>query len=235
MGTLLSIHGLSKSFRMGGESLEVLRDVDLDVVEGEILAIVGRSGSGKSTLLHHIGLLDRPDAGEVRLHGERMPLEGPRAACARNRFFGFVFQFYHLLPEFSAVENVRMPALIREDAASYWRRRRELKERAAHLMEQVGLKDRMRHKPPQLSGGERQRVAIARALMNEPELLLCDEPTGNLDRHSAESIKELLWGLNREQGQTMVVVTHDPNLAGEGDRVLELLDGRLKEYREFAT
>jgi len=235
MGTILSIHGLAKSFRMGGESLEVLRAIDLEVAEGEILSIVGRSGSGKSTLLHHIGLLDRPDSGVVALRGERMPLDGARAACARNRFFGFVFQFYHLLPEFSAVENVLMPALIREDALGWWRRRRELRARARHLMEQVGLRDRMRHKPPQLSGGERQRVAIARALMNDPELLLCDEPTGNLDRHSAESIKELLWGLNRDQGQTMVVVTHDPNLAGEGDRVLELLDGTLKEYEELAT
>ena len=235
MEPILSIRGLSKSFRMGGETLSVLKDVELEVREREILSIVGRSGSGKSTLLHHIGLLDRPDTGVVALRGERMPLDGPRAACARNRFFGFVFQFYHLLPEFSAVENVLMPALIREDAMGYWRQRRALRARAAHLMEQVGLKERMRHKPPQLSGGERQRVAIARALMNEPELLLCDEPTGNLDRHSAEAIKELLWGLNRDAGQTMIVVTHDPNLAAEGDRVLELLDGTLKEFEEIAT
>ncbi|MHC4409260.1 MAG: ABC transporter ATP-binding protein [Planctomycetota bacterium] len=235
MNTILSIHGLAKSFRMGGQKLEVLRHIDLEVEEGEILAVVGRSGSGKSTLLHHIGLLDRPDTGQVLLRGESMPLDGARAACARNRFFGFVFQFYHLLPEFSAVENVLMPALIREDAISWWRRRKELRARARHLMDQVGLKDRMKHKPPQLSGGERQRVAIARGLMNEPELLLCDEPTGNLDRRSAESIKELLWGLNAEQKQTMVVVTHDPNLAAEGNRVLELLDGRLKEYEELAT
>jgi lipoprotein-releasing system ATP-binding protein len=235
MNTILSIHGLAKSFRMGGQKLEVLRHIDLEVFEGEILSVVGRSGSGKSTLLHHIGLLDRPDTGQVLLRGESMPLDGARAACARNRFFGFVFQFYHLLPEFSAVENVLMPALIREDAISWWRRRKELRARARHLMDQVGLKDRMKHKPPQLSGGERQRVAIARGLMNEPELLLCDEPTGNLDRRSAESIKELLWGLNAEQKQTMVVVTHDPNLAAEGNRVLELLDGRLKEYEELAT
>ncbi|MHC4449026.1 MAG: ABC transporter ATP-binding protein [Planctomycetota bacterium] len=235
MNTILSIHGLAKSFRMGGQKLEVLRHIDLEVFEGEILSVVGRSGSGKSTLLHHIGLLDRPDTGQVLLRGESMPLDGARAACARNRFFGFVFQFYHLLPEFSAVENVLMPALIREDAISWWRRRKELRARARHLMEEVGLKDRMKHKPPQLSGGERQRVAIARGLMNEPELLLCDEPTGNLDRRSAEAIKELLWGLNAEQKQTVVVVTHDPNLAAEGDRVLELLDGRLKEYEELAT
>ncbi|MHC4941211.1 MAG: ABC transporter ATP-binding protein [Planctomycetota bacterium] len=235
MSTILSIHGLTKSFRMGGQKLEVLRGIELEVIEGEILSVVGRSGSGKSTLLHHIGLLDKPDSGQVLLRGESMPLDGARAACARNRFFGFVFQFYHLLPEFSAVENVLMPAMIREDAGSWWRRKRELRGRAQHLMEQVGLKDRMKHKPPQLSGGERQRVAIARGLMNEPELLLCDEPTGNLDRASAESIKELLWGLNSEQKQTMVVVTHDPNLAAEGNRVLVLEDGRLREFEELTA
>ena len=169
MSTFLTIRGLSKSFRLGGQRLEVLREIDLDVNEGEILSVVGRSGSGKSTLLHHIGLLDKPDSGEVLFQGEAMPLEGSRAACARNRFFGFVFQFYHLLPEFSAVENVLMPALIREDAGSWWRRRKELRGRARELMAQVGLKERMKHKPPQLSGGERQRVAIARALMiNRP-------------------------------------------------------------------
>ena len=232
---ILSVHGLSKSFRMGGERLAVLRDIELEVREGEILAIVGRSGSGKSTLLHHIGLLDKPDSGQVLLRGENLPLDGARAACARNRFLGFVFQFYHLLPEFTAVENVLMPAMIREDAVSWWRRRRELRGRAQELLERVGLKERMKHKPPQLSGGERQRVAIARALMNEPEVLLCDEPTGNLDRHSAESIKDLLWGLNRDHAQTMVVVTHDANLASHADRVLELLDGRLKEYEEVAS
>ncbi|MHC4952745.1 MAG: ABC transporter ATP-binding protein [Planctomycetota bacterium] len=229
---LLSVHGLSKAFKIGGDVLQVLRDVNLDVNDGEILSVVGRSGSGKSTLLHHIGLLDRPDAGEVRVQGEVLPLEGARAAGARNRFFGFVFQFYHLLPEFSALENVLMPAMIREDAGSWWRQKRELKKRAVSLLDSVGLSGRRRHRPPQLSGGERQRVAIARALMNEPPLLLCDEPTGNLDRQSANSIRDLLWELNRERGQSMVVVTHDASLAQEGHRVMELRDGRVKEFAE---
>ena len=229
---LLSVHGIARTFKMGGVSLEVLRDVSLELREGEILSIVGRSGSGKSTLLHHIGLLDRPDAGEVRLRGQRMPLEGAAAAGARNRFFGFVFQFYHLLPEFSALENVLMPALIREDMGSWLRQKKELRQRARSLLESVGLKERTKHRPPQLSGGERQRVAIARALMNEPSVLLCDEPTGNLDRQSADSIRDLLWELNRESGQAMIVVTHDASLAAGGHRVQELIDGRLVEFVE---
>jgi len=229
---LLSVHGLSRSFRMGGITLNVLRDIDLELHQGEILAIIGRSGSGKSTLLHHIGLLDRPDTGEVRLRGERMPLTGSAAAGARNQFFGFVFQFYHLLPEFSALENVLMPAMIREGAVSWMRQRRELRQRARSLLESVGLQDRMKHRPPQLSGGERQRVAIARALMNEPSVLLCDEPTGNLDRQSADSIRDLLWALNRDKAQSMVVVTHDANLAADGHRVMELIDGRLQQFVE---
>jgi len=232
---LLSVRYLSRSFRMGGTLLEVLRGVDLDVNEGEILSIVGRSGSGKSTLLHHIGLLDRPDDGEVRVRGERMPLDGARAAGARNRFFGFVFQFYHLLPEFSALENVLMPAMIQHDAGSWWRQKKRLRRRAEELLASVGLAARMRHRPPQLSGGERQRVAIARALMNEPPVLLCDEPTGNLDRASADSIRDLLWELNRENGQTMVIVTHDAQLAASGHRVMELLDGSLKEFVETSS
>ena len=229
---LLSVRNLSRRFRMGGKTLDVLRQVDMDLNEGEILSIVGRSGSGKSTLLHHIGLLDRPDEGEVFVRGERMPMDGARAAGARNRFFGFVFQFYHLLPEFTALENVLMPAMIQHDAASWWRQRKQLRRRAEGLLERVGLTARRRHRPPQLSGGERQRVAIARALMNEPPVLLCDEPTGNLDRQSAESIRDLLWELNRENGQTMVVVTHDTQLAAAGHRVMELVDGRLREFAE---
>lgn len=232
---LLSVRALAKTFRMGGQRLEVLKCIDVDVMEGEILAIIGRSGSGKSTLLHHMGLLDKPDTGEVLLRGEVMPLDGAGAAAARNRLFGFVFQFYHLLPEFSAVENVLMPALIREDAGSWWRHKKQLRARAAHLMDTVGLSERMKHKPPQLSGGERQRVAIARALMNEPPILLCDEPTGNLDRASANAVRELLWGLNRDHGQTMVVVSHDTGLAADADRMLELLDGRLVEFKETVS
>jgi len=229
--TLLEVRGLRKSFRMGGDRLEVLRGIDLHVEEGEILAIVGQSGSGKSTLLHQIGLLDRADAGDVRFSGKPLPLVGAEAAYARNRLFGFVFQFYHLLPEFTALENVLMPALILEDLGSYRRQRRELRARARELLVRMGLEARLRHRPPQLSGGERQRVAIARALMNRPALLLCDEPTGNLDRKTAEGVRDLLWGLNATDRQTMVVVTHDANLARHAHRTLTLVDGRLEEPR----
>ncbi len=225
--SLLSVRSLSKGYRVAGRMLPILTGVDLEVREGEILAIVGQSGSGKSTLLYQMGLLDRPDDGVVEFRGRSLPLSGPEAAHARNRLFGFVFQFYHLLPEFSAIENVRMPALILEGWGSYRRRRRELHDRSRELLCSVGLKDRMHFRPPQLSGGERQRVAIARALMNRPELLLCDEPTGNLDRRTAEGVKSLLWELNREGRQTMVVVTHDRTLAADADRTLTLLDGRL--------
>jgi len=227
-GAILEVRDLSKSYRIGGQTLEVLRGVDFEMREGEILSIVGQSGSGKSTLLHQVGLLDRPDRGEVRFRGEAMPLEGDRAAYARNRHFGFVFQFYHLLPEFTAAENVLMPALILQGWGDYRRRRDGIKDHVRSLLERVGLKERMHHRPAQLSGGERQRVAIARALVNRPSVLLCDEPTGNLDRHTAAGVKELLWDLNRTDDQTMIVVTHDATLAREGDRTLTLVDGRLE-------
>ena len=226
-GAILTVSGLSKSFRVAGSRLEVLRGIDLSLSAGEILAIVGQSGSGKSTLLHQIGLLDACDAGEIWFRGELLPLTGAHAAYARNRVFGFIFQFYHLLPEFTAFENVLMPALILEGWMTYRRQRKDLKARAAELLDRVGLSARMKHRPPELSGGERQRVAIARALMNGPAILLCDEPTGNLDRHTSKSIRELLWDLNRTDGQSMIVVTHDHGMASEAHRTLDLVDGRL--------
>jgi lipoprotein-releasing system ATP-binding protein len=234
MSAILEVCDIHKSFRMGGEALRVLRGVDFAMEEGEILAIVGQSGSGKSTLLHQVGLLDKPDQGLVRYQGREMPLAGARAAHARNRLFGFVFQFYHLLPEFTALENVLMPSLILQSWAEYRRQKREIRDRARLLLERVGLGDRMKHRPPQLSGGERQRVAIARALMNRPSILLCDEPTGNLDRRTAEDVRALLWDLNRSDKQTMIVVSHDPGLAREADRSLVLVDGRLKGAPEAA-
>ncbi|MDH3590834.1 MAG: ABC transporter ATP-binding protein, partial [Planctomycetota bacterium] len=206
---ILSARGIERVYRMGSQTLHVLRGVDLDLGEGEMLSIVGQSGSGKSTLLHQVGLLDKPDAGDVKFRGETLPLRGPRAAAIRNKLFGFVFQFYHLLPEFTALENVMMPRMIAEGWVSYRRQKREIRERAASLLGRVGLTERMKHRPNQLSGGERQRVAIARALMNEPPVLLCDEPTGNLDRETAEGIRELLWDLNRSDSQSMILVTHD--------------------------
>ena len=229
---ILEVDGLFKTFRMGGTDLKVLRGVDLRLGKGEILAIVGQSGSGKSTLLHHIGLLDLPDKGTVRYLGEPLPLGGSQAAYFRNRVFGFVFQFYHLLPEFTALENVLMPAMILEDYGSWRRQKNELRSRAHDLLVRVGLGERMRHRPQNLSGGERQRVAIARALMNTPEVLLCDEPTGNLDRHTASQIRDLLWDLNRTDGQSMIVVTHDASLAEDADRTVHLVDGKLTEPEE---
>ncbi|MHC4973495.1 MAG: ABC transporter ATP-binding protein [Planctomycetota bacterium] len=234
MSAILEVCDIHKSFRMGGEALRVLRGVDFAMEEGEILAIVGQSGSGKSTLLHQVGLLDKPDRGLVRYRGLEMPLSGARAAHARNRLFGFVFQFYHLLPEFTALENVLMPSLILQSWAEYRRQRKEIRDHAQLLLERVGLGDRMKHRPPQLSGGERQRVAIARALMNRPSILLCDEPTGNLDRRTAEDVRALLWDLNRTDKQTMIVVSHDPGLARQADRSLVLVDGRLDGAPEAA-
>jgi len=224
---VLQVREVFKSFRIGSQVLDVLRGIDFEMREGEILAIMGQSGSGKSTLLHQVGLLDKPDRGEVLYRGEEMPLGGPRAAYARNRTFGFIFQFYHLLPEFTALENVLMPRMILEGLGSWRRQRKEVRDRARGLLERVGLGERARHRPPQLSGGERQRVAIARALMNQPPILLCDEPTGNLDRRTAAAVKDLLWDLNRTDRQSMIVVTHDVQLAGEAHRTLSLVDGRL--------
>ena len=234
MTAILEVRDVHRRFKMGSQTLEILRGADFSVEEGEILAIVGQSGSGKSTLLHQIALLDKPDSGDVLYRGDRLPESGIGAARVRNRLFGFVFQFYHLLPDFSALENVLMPAMIMEGWGSYRRRKKEHKERARALLARVGLEERMKHRPPQLSGGERQRVAIARALMNDPPILLCDEPTGNLDRETAEGVRELLWDLNRTDNQSMVLVTHEHALAQRADRTLELVDGRLVEFVETA-
>ncbi|MCK6459822.1 MAG: ABC transporter ATP-binding protein [Planctomycetes bacterium] len=231
---LLEVKDVWKSFRIGGETLQVLEGVSFDLAEGEILAIVGQSGSGKSTLLHQVGLLDKPDRGSVVYKGEEMPLVGAQAAYARNRTFGFVFQFYHLLPEFTALENVLMPALILRSWVSYRRSRKELRDAARSILERVGLGGRTGHRPPQLSGGERQRVAIARALMNRPPILLCDEPTGNLDRRTAEGVRDLLWDLNRTERQSMILVTHDAGIAGQAHRTLTLVDGKLDGRTEAA-
>lgn len=227
---VLDVQGIRRHFRMGSQEIDVLRGAGFTLAEGEILAIVGQSGSGKSTLLHQVALLDRPDSGEIFFRGELLPTGGDRAARARNRLFGFVFQFYHLLPDFNALENVIMPAMIMEGWRTFRRHRTRHRERAAALLERFGLRDRMKHRPPQLSGGERQRVAIARALMNAPPILLCDEPTGNLDRETSDGVRDLLWDLNRTEQQSMVVVTHDFALASRADRTLELVDGILREH-----
>jgi ABC-type lipoprotein export system ATPase subunit len=225
---ILEADGLVKSYRMGKTRLEVLHDVSMEVRRGEMLSLVGPSGAGKSTLLHLLGMLDTPDRGRVLHEGRDLAHLPPRGRAAwRNRLVGFVFQAYHLLPDFTAAENVMLPGLVDRGWGGWRNARREARERAAELLQTVGLRAREDHRPDQLSGGERQRVAIARALVNRPEVLLCDEPTGNLDTHTGESILELLRDIRAETGCTMVIVTHDERIAAMGDRVLHLVDGRM--------
>lgn len=202
--------------------LEVLKGVSLDVREGEIVSIVGASGAGKTTLLQIIGTLLSADGGEVEIAGVKLSsLNNRRAAEFRNRHIGFVFQFHNLLPEFSALENVMMPALIGGA------KRKEAEQRAAELLEAVGLTERAAHKPAQMSGGEQQRVAIARALMNRPSVILADEPTGNLDTHNRNEIQRLLFDIREKFGQTIVMVTHDETLADMADRKIVMSDGAI--------
>jgi lipoprotein-releasing system ATP-binding protein len=227
---LVIVNGVKKSFRHMGRTLEVLRGVDLEIHDGEMLGIVGPSGAGKSTLLHCIGTLDVPTTGSICIAGEEVTrLPGSRLADLRNRTIGFVFQFHHLLPEFSALENVLMPGLVQGKS------RRELEPRAQALLEEVGLKERTLHRPGELSGGEQQRVALARALFLEPKLLLADEPTGNLDSATSVQIHDLFFGINKQRGTTIVVVTHNPALAASMPRVVTLHDGRVdKDERRAA-
>ncbi len=221
MSNVLECRGIKKYYHDGQRELRILRGVDLEVREGEILAISGPSGVGKSTLLHIMGTLDMPTAGTV-LYRDRDVFQLPRAEVnrIRNEEIGFVFQFYHLLPEFTALENVMMPALCQGA------RLKTCRERSERLMERVGLADRMRHKPGQLSGGEQQRVAIARALFNDPGIVLTDEPTGNLDEQTGESIMDLLFRLNAEEKVTFVIVTHDDRLAERAGRWVYLHEGK---------
>jgi lipoprotein-releasing system ATP-binding protein len=236
MAIHLAADGLAKGYRKGRTVVPVLHDVNLEIERGEFVAIVGASGSGKSTLLHVLGQLDAPDRGRIHLDGRRIDhVPDRRRDQLRNRTFGFIFQFYHLLPEFSALENVLTPLMIRHGVVGYLARRRSLEERARALLERVGLGHRLTHRPSELSGGEMQRAAIARALSSQPEVLLADEPTGNLDASNGQSILELLRDLNREQGLTMIMVTHDAQVAAQADRVIRLVDGRIEEWAPALT
>ncbi len=225
---LIQITDLHKSFQLGNQHVEVLRGVNLNIHSGEMIAVVGASGAGKSTLLHIMGTLDRPTKGTI-LHGGKnlQDLSEPSLAAFRNRRIGFVFQFHHLLPEFTALENTYLPALIQKQPKP------QAIDEAQRLLSEVGLSHRYHHKPGELSGGEQQRVAVARALIRRPELVLADEPTGNLDTHTGESLFELLKTLNQKHSIAFVIVTHNEKLSAQADRIIHLEDGLITQDRQI--
>jgi lipoprotein-releasing system ATP-binding protein len=225
---LVAARDLHKTYRMGKVQLEVLRGVSLDVREGEFITICGHSGSGKSTLLHLLGLLDEPTEGAVYLEkDDTSKFSRRRRNAIRNRDVGFVFQFYYLLPELTVLENTLLPAMVEHSTFGWSGNKKALRQRAEELLAELGLQDRLKHRPRELSGGERQRTAIARALMNQPKLLLADEPTGNLDSKTGQKIIDVLLRLHRDRKQTILMVTHDEELARKVGRSLYLADGRL--------
>ena len=225
---ILACTGLSRDFQSGETTLHVLRNVDFKLHEGEIASIVGSSGAGKSTLMHLLGLLDTPTEGEIFYRGRNITRLGQEtAAKVRNREFGFVFQSFHLLPDFTALENVMMPARIGSGSMQWMREANKMEARAVDLLTRVGLRERLTHVPTRLSGGERQRVALARALMNEPAVVFCDEPTGNLDSKTADEIFVLINQFNQELGKTFLIVTHDDHIAKRAQRQLQMVDGRF--------
>lgn len=233
LDALLSACNLKKSYQKGPVVIPVLRGVGLSVRQGELLSIIGKSGCGKSTLLHCLATLDAPDEGEIYFDGQRIDnLGGLERDGLRNRYLGMIFQFYHLLPELTTLENVLAPLMIGHSVWGYLRHRREIHQKAKDLLQLVGLSHRLRHRPRELSGGEMQRAAIARALISEPQVLMADEPTGNLDYTSGREILDLLRRLNAEQNLTIVMVTHDLSIAQMADRSIELVHGRIEQPRE---
>jgi lipoprotein-releasing system ATP-binding protein len=227
---LVAAFGLKKSYRKGSLEVPVLHDVSLSVRRGEFLAIVGQSGSGKSTLLHLLATLDAPDAGAIFFDGQRIDtLAGTRRDSLRNKRLGMIFQFYHLLPELTTLENALAPLMISEGILQYFWRRRDHVAAAKELLRLVGLEHRVKHLPSELSGGEMQRTAIARALIMGPQVLLADEPTGNLDHDTGEEIMKILRTLNRQQNLTIVMVTHDAAIADQADRIVRLAGGRIED------
>jgi lipoprotein-releasing system ATP-binding protein len=226
--TVLACAGVRKSFALGSRSMEILHGVSVELGRGELVALVGESGAGKSTLLHVLGLLERPSEGEVELAGaSAWDLPDSGRAALRNRTIGFVFQFYHLLPELDALENVLLPAMISDSFMGYSRRRKDYVTRATEALARFGMSARLEHRPAQLSGGERQRVAIARALFHDPPILLADEPTGNLDSATGEKVLELLFEEQARRGLSMILVTHDERIAARCQRILHMEDGLI--------
>ncbi len=226
---LLTALNLRKTYVKYANRIEVLRGLDIEVAEGEFLSVIGNSGSGKSTMLHLLGTLDTPDDGCIHLEGRRIDNLPTRDRDAlRNRTFGFIFQFYHLLPELNVLENVLAPAMITHSFWSWWRKKTELRKHAAEMLDKVGLGHRLTHHPKELSGGEMQRAAIARALINRPRILLADEPTGNLDLANGQHIMKLLRELNQFEDLTIVMVTHNLDLVHDTDRMVKIVDGRME-------
>ena len=219
---MIGINGLYKTFKIGEHDLTVLKGINLEIRRGELLAIMGASGAGKSTLLHILGMLDRPTRGTVSFEGQDLfQLSDAAQAEFRNRRIGVVFQFHHLLPDFTALENACMPALIQRRSPA------DVETDAIALLNEVGLSERLHHKPGELSGGEQQRVAVARALMQRPDLVLADEPTGNLDTHTGEALFALMRDLNKSRGTTFVIVTHNEKLSAQADRIVHMQDGQI--------
>ncbi|MFQ5707494.1 MAG: ABC transporter ATP-binding protein [bacterium] len=228
MEPVLVAHELYKSYPVGNGKVRVLKGINLEVTQGQIVSIVGPSGVGKSTLLHILGTLDRPTKGTIEINQtDVFRFDDKKLAEFRNQTIGFVFQFHHLLPEFTALENVMMPGLIARKPNT------KVSQRAATLLKEVGLEHRLHHRPGELSGGELQRVAVARALLNDPSIVLADEPSGNLDLEASQALHRLLWHLSRKYSKTFLIVTHNLELARQADRSIEILDGRIKNEQTY--